>query len=75
MRGEARSTIDIRMARGTWIETIKVFKVSTQIFSNHLPLEFTAILSTTTIAVTVPLPLLPRFLLAKSRESKQQDKV
>jgi len=38
MRGEARSTIILCMARGTWIETIKDFQVSSQIFSDHLPL-------------------------------------
>jgi len=36
MRGEAQSTIDLCMARGTWIETIKDFQVSSQIFSDHL---------------------------------------
>jgi len=28
MRGEARSTIDLCMARGTWLETIKDFQVA-----------------------------------------------
>jgi len=53
MRGEAWSTIDLCMARGTWIETIKDFQVSSQIFSDHLPLEATS------DASTAPLGLLP----------------
>jgi len=57
------------MARGTWIETIKDFKVSSQIYSDHLPLEVTVILSTTSNAVTAPLRLLPS-LIWRNRESE-----
>jgi len=69
MRGEAWSPIDLCMARGTWIETIKDFKVSSQIYSDHLPLEVTVILSTTSNAVTAPLRLLPS-LIWRNRESE-----
>jgi len=62
MRGEARSTIDLCMARGTWIETIKDFQESSQVFSDHLPLEVTVILSTTSDASTAPLGLLPSLI-------------
>jgi len=69
MRGEARTTIDLCMARGTWIETIKDFQVSSQIISEHLPLEVTVILSTTSDASTAPLGLLTS-LIWRNRESK-----
>jgi len=57
------------MARGTWIETIKDFQVSSQIFSDHLPLVVTVILSTTPDASTEPLGLLPS-LIWRNRESE-----
>jgi len=60
MRGEARFTTDLCMTRGTLIETIKDFKVSSQILSDHLSLEVTVILPTTSNADTAPLGLLPR---------------
>jgi len=69
MRGEARSTIDLCMARGTWIETIKDFQVSSQIFSEHLQLKVIVILSTTSDANTAPLGLLPSLIWQK-RESE-----
>jgi len=69
MRGEARSTTDLCMARGTWIETIKDFQVISQIFSDHLPLEVTVILSTTSDASTAPLGLLPS-LIWRNRKSE-----
>jgi len=69
MRGEARTTIDLCMARGTWIEAIKDFQVSSQIFSDHLPLEVTVNLSITSDASTSPLGLLPS-LIWRYRESE-----
>jgi len=57
------------MARGTWVEIIKDFQVSSQIFSDHLPLEVTVILSTTSNAITAPLGLLPS-LIWQNQESK-----
>jgi len=57
------------MARGTWIEAIKDFQVSSQIFSDHLPLEVTVILSTTSVSSTAPLGLLPS-LTWRNRESE-----
>jgi len=68
MRGEARSTIDQCMARGTSIETIKDFQVSSQIIANHLPLQLTVILSTISNAITAPLGHLPS-LISRNREN------
>jgi len=62
MRGEVRSTTDLCIARGTGIETIKDFQVSRHLFSDHLPLEVTVILFTTTNAFTAPLGLLPSLI-------------
>jgi len=67
--GEARSTIDLCMARSTWIETVKDFQVSSQIFSDHLPLGVTVILSKPSDANTAPLGLLPS-LIWRNRESE-----
>jgi len=62
IRGEAWPTIDLCMARGTWIETIKDFQVSSQICSDHLPLEVKVILSTISNAITALLGHLPSLI-------------
>jgi len=62
MRGEARPTIDLCMTRGTWIETITSFLVSSQIFFDYLPLELLK-------AISAPFGLLPS-LIWRNRESE-----